>query len=478
MISRRALFHAALLGLSRAEQVLAAASTSPRLLTVRPSSFEGALRNPLMGFRRSYGSLAWMASHEWATLIIHTIKWNELEARESDGIDRIRAFCDEKWAGMDAANLKVIPRVFLRWSREDETYWPEDLETGDYSSPRFTARMLRLVERLGQAWDNDSRVAFVQMGLIGRWGEQHTPEIGPAMQKIMGDAFMRAFAHKKVLIRYPWHFRDYAFGVYWDSWAHAEESVTHLPAFQKLGPRWKSQPYGGETAYDWGLFREHPGESPNATLSQAGHRQYLIDSIRGLHCNHLGWVSDYDAKIPQVRAGAEMVQRAFGYRFEIVSASFPTRLVAGQKFPFEIQVRNAGSTPLYADWPLRLSLLDEATRREAWRADIAAPTSSWMPGDKWDAPAQEYAVAPTINTLRAQVALENVPRGKYLLAISVLDSAGSSPALQLATSQYWRGGLHLLARVGVGVDVGDASLRGVQMDNPNADRTLRYLARA
>jgi hypothetical protein len=453
------------------------------MLTIRPAPFAGALRNPLMGFRKDLQSPKELAAFEWVTLARQYIKWNEIEARESDGTDKIRAFCDDKWHGLDAVNVKVIPRVYLHWSKDDpsEKYWPEDLATDDYSSPRFVKRLLRLIERLGQAWDGDARVAFVQMGLIGKWGEQHSPSITPELQELMGDAFSRAFTRTKVMVRHPWDFSGFNFGIYWDSWAHIEQMESHGEGIAKLGPRWKSAPIGGEVAYDWGRFREQPGENPSATLAQEIHRKYLVDSIRHLHCNHLGWISDYDAAIPDARAGAAIVQRAFGYRFEIASASFPARLEPNQEFPFEIQILNTGSTPLYADWPLRLHLLDAKTRREVWHSDIAARdarTNTWLPGDSWDAVAQSYKTAPVASIVRTRLRLGAVPRGEYLLAVSVIDPAGNSPALHMATSQYWSGGLHLLARVSVAAPARDAALRGIAFDTPGSDRSLRYFAAA
>ena len=39
---------------------------------VRPVEYARALRNPLMGFRGRSG-------HEWATVVKHYVKWNEIE---------------------------------------------------------------------------------------------------------------------------------------------------------------------------------------------------------------------------------------------------------------------------------------------------------------------------------------------------------------------------------------------------------------
>ena len=453
------------------------AQTNPRLATVVPRPYSRALRNPLMGFRKDLESPAKLAGYEWVTLARHYIKWNEIENDESDGVDKIRAFCDAKWQGLDAVNVKVIPRVYLHWSQDDQKYWPADIATGDYESPKFKARLQRLIERLGEVWNNDARVAFIQMGLIGKWGEHHSPDVSPEMQKLMGDAFTRAFPNKKVAVRHGWDFKDYTFGIYWDSWAHIQQT-NHAEGILKLGKRWQTQPIGGETAYDWGRFREQPGDNPNDTLSDPVHRKYLIDSIRQLHCSSLGWVANYDADNVAANAGAEEVQRAFGYRFEITEAQFPTRLNAEQRFPIRVSLRNTGSSPLYADWPLQLSLLDETTRKPVWQSTFnRAKTSTWLPGDDWDAQAGRYRIAAQVYQLRGEFQIpRTLPRAKYFLALSILDPAGNVPAVQLATANYFRGGLHPLGRVGVGIGADDVNLQNVKFDDSNDDRRLRYFA--
>jgi hypothetical protein len=158
-------------------------------VTIRPREYQGALRNPLKGFRPD--------------------------------IDRIMRVCNERWKDVEKYNVKVIPRVYLDWDeKEGNEYWPEDMQVHDYSSLQFRQRVQRLIQRLGECWDNDPRVAWVQLGIIGYWGEHHNPSPNARMQQLLGDAFTAAFKNKKVTVRHPWEFTDYEFGIYWDSWAH------------------------------------------------------------------------------------------------------------------------------------------------------------------------------------------------------------------------------------------------------------------
>ena len=149
----------------------------PVFETVYPAPYERALRNPLKGFTTNGVNV-----HEWATLSHVYIRWNELENDASDGLERIRQVTEQKFGSVAARNVKVIPRVYLHWSRDDQKYWPADMQTDDYSSPQFRSRLTRLIGRLGEVWNDDPRVAFVELGIFGKWGEHHSPDPESEMQ--------------------------------------------------------------------------------------------------------------------------------------------------------------------------------------------------------------------------------------------------------------------------------------------------------
>jgi hypothetical protein len=332
---------------------------------VRPREYPDALRNPLKGFRPGLG-----AEHEWACLVKHYIRWNEIEAREADGVETIRAFCDRAWAGVEERNVKVVPRVYLHWPGRGK-YWPADLAEDDYTSDAFQRRLIRLIEKLGEAWDRDGRVAFVEMGLIGTWGEHHSPAPTPDQQERMGDAFARSFRNKLVMQRYPEQFRRFRFGLYWDSFAHPGEVPRTVAALEAppWTDRWKAAPMGGEMAFDWGTPL-----GANPTDAVVNHTDEIIAMVRRLHWNHLGWVSDYDAKNPKAAANARRIQKALGYRFVLDEVRYPRRIEAGRQFAVSFSVRNTGSSPFYYRWPVELSLLDPTTRKPVGKARSAART--------------------------------------------------------------------------------------------------------
>lgn len=458
--------------------VNAVLSGAQGLVVIRPHAYARALRNPHMGFtNRGFNE-----DNEWATLVHVYIPWNQIEDHETDGIDRIKQWCDTRWQGVAERNQKVIPRVYLHWSG-DRTYWPADMQTHDYSSDQFVRRVTRLVERLGICWDTDPRVAHIEMGIIGKWGEQHSPAPSPAMQQILGDAFARAFVNKHVLVRHPWReFVEYEFGAYWDSWAHADQMDSHGAGIAALTERWRTTLIGGEVAYDWGRSSVQPGDSPTDTVSDPLHRNFFIDSVRALHCTQLRWVADYDQTDPQARAGAEEIQRAFGYRLVLEEIRYARRIEPGQTFQVEFDVRNTGSAPFYYDWPVELSLLDLRTGTPVWRSQFeSADVRQWLPGDLWATSrgVRAYAKPAQSCTVSDSFSLdEQIEPGEYYLALAILDPAGELPCLRFAIQNYFAGGRHPIGRIGVGRDPLRFEVSPRRFADPYEDRTLRYFPQA
>lgn len=446
----------------------------PTTVTVKPKEYSRALRNPLKGLRARRG----VFSHEWATLWHSYIAWNSIENDENDGIDKIKTFCNEYWKDAEKYNIKVIPRVFLDWDeKEGNEYWPADMRTGDYSSEQFKQRVVRLIRRLGQLWDNDPRVAFVEMGIIGYWGEHHHPNPSSEMQELLGLAFTQAFKNKLVMVRHPTEFRQYEFGIHNDGWAcQTHGQWQYMVRMANMDNRWETRSMGGEVAYGW---RDElpPGPEPNATLTDSVNREHLIYTIRWLHCTQLGWVADYDQKDPKVRAGAQKVQKALGYRFILDKVCYSAEISSNKAFSVSFAVRNVGSAPFYYNWPVEVSLLDPKTRIPVWRdTSKDLDIRQWLPGDRWNRTTKSYELRPKSYKVDGTFRVpQTVGSGEYVLALAILDPAGMLPSARFAIENYFEGGRHPIGLVGVGKTVREPVLDPASFDDPAEDRTLQYV---
>jgi hypothetical protein len=448
------------------------------LAIVELSEYSKAFRNPFKGFRGEFNDAQ---IGKYGTLTRTYIRWNDVENNEHDGIDKIIAYCNTYWSGVEHTNTKVIPRVYLHWPNRG-TYWPDDMITGDYDSDKFRDRVVSLIKKLGEVWDDDPRVAFIEMGIWGLWGEHHheafggfgqLPRMPPDMQKLLGDAFRSAFRNKLVMVRYPDDFRDYRFGFHWDSFAHPEQE-NHVVEFlsPRLKDRWKSAVMGGEMAFDWGT-----GLGTGPTDAVVNHHEAIVNAVRLLHWNHLGWVSDYDQDNPVARENAEIIQKALGYRFVIDTVRYTKRIEADGELYFSFDVRNTGSSPVYYNLPVEVTLLEEKNRTPVWKGIIPnIDIRSWLPGDDWNTAERKYEIAPEKYTIEYMFTLPaGIPSGEYIVALAVLDPAGNVPALRFANTNYFTGGLHPIGRIGIMTEIRTFMLDPLQFDDLSEDRSLYYI---
>lgn len=495
---------------------------------VVPYEYYSAFRNPMKGWREFFGPGYDVKRAEYpypfGSIIKEYMQWNMMENVESDGVDKIIAYSDHRWKGVEDINMKVIPRPFIVWMEEYEggyaknTYtdnpddlngwhWPSDFpkeirsadnntpSTGGYFEPSFQDRMKKLVKKLGEAWDNDPRVAYVEMGLIGEWGEHHDPNVTtvwlphtqsfhvagrtwiPGIEKTLGDAFKSAFKNKKVMVRYAYEFKDYEYGVYWDSFAIDEELDRGYNAMIKLGDRWKTQVMGGEITWAWGSLYNSGYRSLEDCIANNDTRRLIINQIRELHCNHLGGVTWASWNNPAFYAQASNLQKIMGYRFIITDFQYPVRIDNDKPFDISFSVINTGSSPFYYDWPVELSLINPETKDVVWKQVLSTPKiSQWLPGDKWNAAKNAYSIPPEKHEISEKISIpKNIPSGKYAIAVSVLDPAGMLPSLRFAVFNYWTGGRHPMGYVGVSEDINEYEISMSKFDDLQLDKTLKYV---
>lgn len=494
-------------------------------VVVKPREYGRAIRNPMKGLREFFGPGYDVKRSEYpypfGSMVKEYMQWNMIENQESDGVDKIMDYSDHRWAGVEDMNVKVIPRIFIIWmepwhggyakntyvSTPDDLngwHWPSDIPgqtyspnitipiTGGYFDPNFQYRLKKLVEKAGQAWDNDPRVAYVEMGIIGEWGEHHDPSITtywkphdqeqhvanrtwiPGVEKTLGDAFTAAFKNKKVMVRYAYEFKDYDFGIYWDSFAEGQEQERGYEAIKQLGDRWKTQPIGGEITWNWGDMAKF--KSFEEVIVDASMRKNVLDQIRSLHCNHLGGVTWANFKNLEFLQHAESIQKALGYRYVIDEFVYPTRVDPGKNLKVSFKVRNTGSSPFYYDWPVEIALVHKSTQLKEWSAVLSnVNISSWMPGENWDSGNNQYTQQAKSYTIEGDLAIpSDIAPGEYMLAISINDPAGNLPSIRFATINYIQGGRHPMGYIGVGQQIDNFEISRNLFVDLAADKTLYY----
>jgi autotransporter-associated beta strand protein len=476
-----------------------AAAPATQISSIYPKPRGQSVKNPMTGWRgvRQAGSGfagAWVLDPGYETVEKWYIGWNEFENNATNTVTDLQNFCDQLWINLPAQNTRAVPRIVL--VDNAGTYIPADLPyfdpTNYYESPWYTnpvvqARIGRLIARLGQVWDNDPRVAWVEMGIQGKYGEQWHLDYMPVFANWMCQQFTNAFHNKKVMIRYVGipNFdgtngvvntqisTNYQFGYYEDSFGYSLYN-SELAAIATLdnGTRWHIAANGGEIRADDQIYV--PGDI-SQNLSGAGLTN-LLNWVRTAHTSHLGWDNSY--LIPSGSAGGEAMRSAIGYHFLITEFDQPLTAVAGQSVPIAFSVVNTGSSPFYYQWPVQVGLMSEATGQMVYATNLSqVDIRQWLPGTAWNTNSQSFQTPAATNSVSAMINLPaNLNPGVYDLTLAILDPEGGDlPCIRFEIQNYWQGGLHPMGRIGIGQTISTPLIDSSTFYTNLIDDSVHYL---
>ena len=414
------------------------------VVVIRPESAPGPLDNPLKGWCPPSDARSIRQPY---SMVYLDASWKDLEPTE--GQYAFDAWEKKGWSAPLARGKHIVFRPYIDypsrpsgmpdWLRDEGVKMTPYRDHGgglspDYDAPRMVAAMERLIEAMGRRYDADPRVAFVELGLLGFWGEWHTYPLEklyaqPETEKRLIAAYRRAFPHKILLARsardeagrQPWlGFHDDMFpedtdnGQDWSFLATIRES--------NRAENWHRAAIGGEMV---------PGQARKWLGS--GHEQTEAMIRKG----HFSWIGPScpaltNETAPEFRSRSEALVQLMGYQYRLIEIQHPPAVAPGQPFAVEIQGENEGVAPFYYPWPVDLGLLDE-NGRVVQKITLKADPRDWRPG--------AFRIAD-------QVRVE-APEGRYHLALGIRDPWTNRPAVQFANKLERREGWTLLGTLQV-----------------------------
>lgn len=395
-------------------------------VTVRPHPAAGPLDNPLKGWcpYTNAGPI-----HQPYSMVFQYVSWRELEPVENDF-----RFDDweKSWNTGLGRNKHVIFRVFVdypsqpsglpEWLRNagvKETPY-DDYGGGkspDYDDPRMVAGMERLIAALGRRYNQNPRIAFIQLGLLGFWGEWHTYPVSklyasPETERRIVEAYRKAFPDKSLMVRYArgfagqqsWiGFHDDMFPEDTDN-GHDWSFLSGMKTAGRLN-NWKSAVVGGEMV---------PGKA-----SKWMGKDFDVTST-ALQKSHFTWIGPYCPALDDfddegfLKRSQQLIHR-MGYEFQIDEIVHPDEIKAGQTVRLSLKGRNLGVAPFYYPWSVEWGLLDSAgktvsTHKTRW--DLR----TWLPG----------------RFSERDQAVFDAPPGRYRLGLGIRDPWKDRPAIRFA----------------------------------------------
>ncbi|MGV3614703.1 MAG: DUF4832 domain-containing protein [Fimbriimonas sp.] len=405
----------------------------------------GPLDNPLKGYA-SYAGEGETLSFPSPTIYVDA-SWAQLEPQE--GKYDFAGWERKEWETPLAKGKHIVFRVYLDYPNQPVgvPQWLIDKgvkmtpyeqfgggKSPDYEDPRLQESLLKLIAALGKRYDGNPRVAFVQVGLLGHWGEFHTyprEELFPkeATQIRFVEALRKAFPHKHLMGRNPSYksLKIPTLGFHDDMIPEdtlGPEDWKFLPGLKANGldGNWKVAPTGGEMVP--GAAQKWLGEGWETT------KQAVRDT-------HFSWIGPYCPAMvknpsPQFKERAEALIRMLGYEYRLTRLTASQRESRGTPVKATVEGVNQGVAPFYYAWPVEFALVD-AKGKVARRAPVDVDIRKWLPG--------KFRFTGNVPT--------NVRPGRYWLGLGIVDPWKKRPAIGFANGLPKMGGYTVMGTVDV-----------------------------
>ncbi|QJD83895.1 DUF4832 domain-containing protein [Cohnella herbarum] len=255
----------------------------------------------------------------------------------------------------------------------------------NYDSPVVMQAFQNFIAAFGAKYDGDPRIAFIHMGLVGRWGEWHTwPNDGSngtqnwmmsdANANLILDAYNSAFRVTRVENRYPrsgggTHITTLArIGYHDDSFAYREMD----PVLGRVGSMTLPLSMNGKSDSLLTQALLFGAENKWVTASIGGEVRPEVqgnlfdpasatkdDALTDVEMTHATWMICQNCKYNKNDPNEVSVWQKMGYNFYAKNAYF-NNSVSGS-FKVGVQIENSGSAPFYYGpdmYPVELALKD------------------------------------------------------------------------------------------------------------------------
>lgn len=295
----------------------------------------------------------------------------------------------------------------------------------DWDDPRFLAAHANLLAALGARYNGDPRVAWIDIGSYGFWGEWHvylndSLAATQASRQTIIDHYFAAFPDKHLVIAFDDDFAtgyvtNRGGGIRNDCLGTAASNDWYLSSLNGIDPTLNERVW--KTAIITGEFC---GSTAGAIAGTTERFELNLDFIRQTHWSYIGTAGG--AIPPQDEAhrrNLDRLHKTLGYRFVLRNFDHPGSAASGSRWTATLEVENVGIAPFYYPWPLVLYLID-GDGTVAHQAALPTDIRTWLPG--------RHSVAIVLDLP------PDLPSGGYDIRIAIHDADSDEPGVMFANS--------------------------------------------
>jgi len=412
---------------------------------------DDVLPNPFKGYAPWIGN---SNPHYETKLQQATFGWRDLEPQKGQYAWSI---LEKNWGNIAQTGKRVGFRVAAEIpgsGKNDTPQWlidqgvamrpysidGEDGFIPDWDDPLFLAAHHDFIIALGARYDNDPRVAWIDIGSYGFWGEWHvwlneSFAASQSSKKSILDDYFEAFPTKHKVIAFDDNFAteyvtDRGGGIRNDCLGTADGNDWYLESLNSIDPAlneriWKTAIITGEfCGSGYGAIE---GTTDRFDLNYA--------FIQQTHWSFIGSAGGaIQAQDEQHRANLDKLHKKLGYRFVLRKFDHLKAVNQGSQLTVNIHVENKGVAPFYYDWPLVLYLVS-SDQQVVLKHTLNIDIKTWLPGVHNNA--DSFEIPGTLNT------------GHYNIYLAIVDPDTQNPGIMFANTGRDDEGKYLVSTLSI-----------------------------
>ncbi|MCB0284709.1 MAG: DUF4832 domain-containing protein, partial [Calditrichaeota bacterium] len=312
----------------------------------------------------------------------------------------------------------------------------EDGFVPDWDDSLFLAAHHDFILALGERYDNDPHVAWIDIGSYGFWGEWHvwlneSLAATNASKKSILDDYFEAFPTKHKVIAFDDNFAtkyvtDHGGGIRNDCLGTSDANNWYLESLNSIDPGLNDRVW--KTAIITGEFC---GSGAGAVAGTTNRFDLNYAFIQQTHWSYIG--SAGGAITPQNdehKANLDKLHKKLGYRFVLRDVDHVKSLNRGADLTVNISVENKGVAPFYYDWPLVIYLVSK-DHQVVFQRNLSIDIKKWLPG--------------TNNVSDTFEIPGSVETGDYNIYLAIVDPDTQEPGVMFANTNRDDQGKYLVS---------------------------------
>lgn len=367
-----------------------------------------------------------------------TVPWRLVEPEEGK-IDW--AFIEANWPTLDSGGRAGL-RIAAAYPGGDEPDLPKwlvdkgvpmhpyeiDGKPGmapEWDDTIFLEAHRKLIHALGERYDGDPRLGWLDIGSYGFWGEWHVFENdhlagSEDTKRQILEHYFEAFPNTPMVIAFDDDFAtryvvENGGGIRNDCLGRDSSNDWYRQSMRRVDPTildevWKRAIITGEFC-------------GGARGAVAGTTENFESTLAFVRETHWSWIGPAGGAIEPVdeehRKNLDLLHKTLGYRFVMRNASHAASAQVGTVWPLMLTVENVGVAPFYLNWPVDLVFEQEAGGK-SYRVPLQVDIRDWLPGTN------EARLNPVLPA--------SMDPGKYSVRLGIIDPQTGKPGIHFANA--------------------------------------------